>query len=294
MTLMETSDIKESASDSLASAVRAATEKLASQGVPSARHDAEAIAAHLLGTDRTALWRYLQGAVPTGFDDLVNKRCARIPLQHLTGTAYFRTISLSVGPGVFIPRPETEIVVEAALALLDQGPTQVPVVVDLCAGAGPIAVAVAVERPQSQVHAVEADPGAIPWLKSNAEQGPVHVHEADVLTCLPHLGGQVDVIIANPPYIPTDAVPRDLEVARYDPAMALYSGDDGLSHMRMVEQTARRLLKPSGWAVIEHGDLQGTSAPGVFSGQPEWTAVQGHVDLNGRDRFFVAQRSAVS
>jgi release factor glutamine methyltransferase len=141
---------------------------------------------------------------------------------------------------------------------------------------------------------VEADPGAIPWLKSNATRGAVHVHEADVTTCLPHLDRQVDVVIANPPYIPADAVPRDLEVARYDPEMALYSGSDGLNHMRMVEEAARRLLKPSGWAVVEHGDLQGASAPRVFSEQPEWTAVQDHVDFNGRDRFFVAQRSAVS
>jgi release factor glutamine methyltransferase len=196
---------------------------------------------------------------------------------------------LSVGPGVFLPRPETEVVVGHALAALEQT-TTTPVVVDLCAGSGVIAAAICAERPNATVHAVERDPGAAPWLRHNGRVHGFEVHVDDAAACLPELNQRVDLIIANPPYIPQDAVPRDPEVARFDPAMALYSGADGLDHIRMVEQAAARLLRAGGFLVVEHGDLQGEMAPAVFAASPEWVDVADHVDLNGRDRYLTATR----
>jgi release factor glutamine methyltransferase len=273
----------------LREALRAAERHLSASGVASPRADAELIAAHLLGEERGGLWRHLDRLAPVGFDDLVARRGERIPLQHLTGWAYFRTVSLAVGPGVFSPRPETEVVVGHALELLEGLGVERPLVVDLCAGSGTMAAAVAAEAPNATVHAVERDPGAGPWLRRNAVAHGFSAHLADVEGCLPELAGSVDVAVANPPYIPMDCVPRDPEVARFDPAMALYSGADGLEHTRLVERAAARLLRPGGWVVVEHGDLQGRSVPEVFAQAGVWGDVSDHVDLAGRDRFVSAQ-----
>jgi release factor glutamine methyltransferase len=154
-----------------------------------------------------------------------------------------------------------------------------------------MAAAIAVEVPGAQVHAVERDPGAGPWLERNAGAHGFAPHLTDIEECLPQLNGQVDLVVANPPYIPHDCIPRDPEVARFDPAMALYSGPDGLSHMRLVEQTAGRLLRPGGWVVAEHGDLQGGSVPRIFAESGAWVDVADHVDLAGRDRFVSARRA---
>lgn len=274
----------------LRDALRSAEDRLDASGVPSPRVDAEELAAHLLNVPRGELWSHLDAGVPTGFDDLVARRAERIPLQHLTGRAHFRTISLSVGPGVFSPRPETEVVVEYALGVLRDVSSERPVVVDLCAGSGTMAAAIAVEAPQSEVHAVEADPGAVRWLGINSEVHGFTAHASDIDGCLSQLDGVVDVVVANPPYIPEGCVPRDPEVAEHDPAMALYSGVDGLDHMRVVARTAARLLRPGGWVVAEHGDLQGESVPALFAAGADWTDVHDHVDLTGRDRFVVARR----
>src|SRR4051812_169875 len=236
----------------LREALGSAEKRLTTAGVASARPDAQTLACHLLGISRGELWWHLDGGVPEAFDDFVERRADRIPLQHLTGLAHFRTVTLTVGPGVFLPRPETEVVVGHALAALDERGTA-PVVVDLCAGSGVIAAAVRAERPGATVHAVERDPGAAPWLRHNARVHGFEVAVADVADCLPGLNKRVDLVIANPPYIPSDAIPRDPEVARFDPAMALYSGADGLDHIRMVELTAARLLKTGGTLVVEHG-----------------------------------------
>jgi len=275
----------------LRDALRSAERRLAAAGVPSPRPDAESLACHLLGIARGELWWQLEGSVPVAFDDLVERRADRIPLQHLTGYAHLRTVTLSVGPGVFLPRPETEVVVGHALAALDST-IATPVVVDLCAGSGAIAAAVRAERPGATVHAVERDPGAAPWLRHNARVHCFAVHVDDVSNCLQELNQRVDLVIANPPYIPQDAVPRDPEVSRFDPAMSLYSGVDGLDHIRMVEAAAARLLKSGGTLVVEHGDLQGEIAPTVFARSPHWSEVQDHVDLNGRDRYVTASRRA--
>lgn len=273
----------------LREALRSAEAHLTASGVPSPRADAELLAAHLLRVTRGGLWQHLSDAVPTGFDDLVSRRAQRIPLQHLTGCSHFRTVTLAVGPGVFTPRPESELVAGRALELL--GTAAEPVVVDLCAGSGAMAAAVATEAPHTHVHAVELDPGARPWLLRNARTFGFRAHLTDVDGCLPDLSGTVDVVVANPPYIPESCIPRDPEVARYDPPAALYSGSDGLDHMRMVERDASRLLRPGGWVVVEHGDLQGESAPQVFVSAGRWTDVRDHVDLAGRDRYLTARRA---
>jgi release factor glutamine methyltransferase len=192
---------------------------------------------------------------------------------------------------VFSPRPETEVVVGHGLELLASLGVDGPTVVDLCAGSGTIAAAVAFEAPGAQVHAVERDPGAGPWLQRNAGAHGFIAHLADVDGCLPELSGRVDLVVANPPYIPHECIPRDPEVARFDPAMALYSGLDGLTHSRLVEQTAARLVRPGGWVVTEHGDLQGSSVPKIFSDSGAWLDVEDHVDLAGRDRFVSARRT---
>jgi len=269
-----------------------AEERLSETGVASPRHDAEEIAAHLLRVSRGDLWRYIDDEPPVGFADLVRRRSMRVPLQHITGQAHFRTVSLAVGPGVFIPRPETEVVVEFALTMLHESSNRTPLVVDLCAGSGAIALAIATEFPGARVHAVENDPGALPWLRRNVKHADVLVSEDDIDGCLEQLPSQFDLVIANPPYIPTDAVPRELEVARHDPGLALYSGADGLGHIRTVERTAARLLRPDGIVVVEHADEQGQSAPQIFRDTRDWEDVRDHRDLTGRDRYLSARRSS--
>jgi len=274
----------------LRQAIVEAEECLSATGVASPRHDAEEIAAHLLHVSRGELWRYVDGEPPVGFADLVRRRSMRVPLQHITGKAHFRTVSLAVGPGVFIPRPETEVVVEFALTMLKESTNRAPLVVDLCAGSGAIALAIATEFPGASVHAVENDPGALPWLRRNVKHVDVLVSESDIDGCLDQLPSQFDLVIANPPYIPTAAVPRELEVARHDPQRALYSGADGLGHIRTVERTAARLLRPDGVVVVEHADEQGQSAPQIFRDAHHWGDVCDHRDLTGRDRYVSARR----
>ncbi|HEX6232500.1 MAG TPA: peptide chain release factor N(5)-glutamine methyltransferase [Jiangellaceae bacterium] len=272
--------------------IAAAADQLAQAGVPSARHDAEILAAHLLGVSRSRL--LLQPRVsepfPGEYAAAVRRRAGREPLQHITGVAHFRHLSLRVGPGVFVPRPETELVagaaIEAARKVASVG--RRPIVIDLYSGSGAIALSVADEVSSAEVHAVEADDGAVEWLRLNAEGRSVVVHHCDVDGCLPEMDGQVDIVAANPPYIPTGATIRDPEVAAHDPAAALWSGADGLDAMRTLEQTAARLLRPGGVVVAEHADVQGDAAPAVFDATGRWEDIADHLDLNGRPRYLTA------
>jgi release factor glutamine methyltransferase len=272
--------------------VAAATERLAAAGVPSPRHDAEILAAHLLGVTRGRLLvqPHLPEAFAGEYDAAIQRRAGREPLQHITGVAHFRHITVRVGPGVFVPRPETELVagvaIEVVRSILDGGRT--PVVADLFAGSGAIAVAVADEVPSAQIHAVEADDAAVVWLSQNADGTSVVIHHSDVDGCLPDLDGGVDVIAANPPYVPTGATIRDPEVAAHDPAAALWSGADGLDAMRVLERTAARLLRPGGLVIAEHADVQGEAAPAVFDATGRWEDVTDQVDLTGRPRYLTA------
>ena len=271
---------------SLRSAVREAAQRLAAAGVPSPAYDAEELAAASLGVERRELWRH--DAVGPDFAAYVARRVAREPLQHVTGRAYFRHVELAVGPGVFVPRPETELVAGAAIEearRLDR-----PVVVDLATGSGAIALAVATEAPGARVLAVELDGRAFAWAERNLAGSPVDLRRGDLADAFGDLDGSVDVVVSNPPYIPVGAVIRDPEVAAHDPAVALWSGEDGLDAIRLVERAARRLLRPGGLVVVEHADLQGESAPAVFAAVGAWDEVADVRDLAGRPRFLAARR----
>jgi peptide chain release factor 1 len=227
-------------------------------------------------------------------EDLVRRRARREPLQHILGVAWFRHLELSVGPGVFVPRPETELVVDAALAALCD--LDRAAVVDLCAGSGAIGLSIAVEGQHAvEVHLVEQEPAAVEWLRRNvaatAERVPtgsgVLVHPGDLDSVPVHLEGRVDVVASNPPYLPDSA--RDLldeETARHDPPAAVWGGRDGLDVIRRVIRTAGRLLRPGGIVVIEH-DVTHDLTP-LLSG---WSDVRPHEDLTGRPRFTTARRA---
>lgn len=270
--------------------VRAAATRLAAAGVASPRYDAEELAAHVLGLSRArlVLLDRLPAAAADRYSRLVEQRASRVPLQHLTGIAGFRRLELAVGPGVFVPRPETEVLVGWALSRLVPG----ALVVDLCAGSGAVALTIADEAPGVTVHAVEVEEHALAWARRNVDATglPVTLHRGDVAdpALLADLAGSVDLITANPPYIPVGAgVER--EVAEHDPPAALWGGPDGLDVVRAVERAAARMLRPGGLVGVEHADAQGESVPAVFR-RPEWTDVADHPDLAGRPRFTTARR----
>lgn len=275
-------------------ALRTATATLAAAGVPSPDFDAAELLAHVLGTTRARL--PLVEELPPGrreqYDDLVARRARREPLQHLTGSAAFRHVELAVGPGVFTPRPETELLagwgVDRAREVLAAGRT--PVVVDLCTGSGAIALAVATEVPESEVHAVELSEDAFAWAARNLAGSGVDLRQGDMAGAFDDLDGTVDVVLCNPPYIPLDAYESVAREARdHDPHVALFSGDDGLEAMCVLERVAARLLRPAGVVGAEHADVQGESAPAVFSAAGRWADVRDHRDLAGRDRYLTAR-----
>jgi release factor glutamine methyltransferase len=277
-----------------AALLRAAAATLAEAGVESPDHDAAELLAHVLGTTRPAL--VLAGEVPEEqertYDALVARRARREPLQHLTGTAAFRYAELAVGPGVFTPRPETELLagwgVERAVAVQEAG--RAPVVVDLCTGSGAIALAVATEVPGAEVHAVELSDEALAWAQRNLAGSAVDLRHGDMADAFPDLDGAVDVVLCNPPYIPLDAFESVAAEARdHDPHLALFSGDDGLEAMRVLERVAARLLRPGGVVGAEHADVQGEAAPAVFVATGRWSDVRDHPDLAGRPRYLTAR-----
>ena len=229
------------------------------------------------------------------------RRAAREPLQHLTGTAAFRHVELQVGPGVFVPRPETELlagwaveqarlVVSTSSTTEGAGSTTEVVVVDLCTGSGAIAKAVAHEVPQARVHAVELDEDAHAWAVRNLSGTRVDLRLGDLATAFEDLLGTVDVVTCNPPYIPLIAWESVAPEARdHDPHLALFSGDDGLDAIRALERRAAALLRPGGVVGFEHADAQGESAPAVFADTGRWREVRDHPDLAGRPRYTTAR-----
>ena len=256
--------------------VAAAARRLEVAGVASPRHDAEALAELAAGDEQA-------------FAGYVDRRSSREPLQHITGVAYFRYIEVAVGPGVFIPRPETELVAQAAIdfALTQQAPT----VVDLCAGSGAIALSIAQEAPSATVHAVESDAAAIKWLQRNVAGTTVQVHQEDAATALGSLDGTVHVVISNPPYVPLGQRTRvHAEVRDHDPAFALWAGLDGLDVIKAVVRRAAGLLRNGGLLVVEHDDTHGGKVQALLEATGEWTRIEGHQDLAGRARFATAVR----
>lgn len=267
-----------------------AAARLAAAGVASPRVDAELLLAHSLDVPRSRL-RTLD-TVPladeTAFNRAVERRARREPLQHIVGHAPFRHLELAVGPGVFVPRPETELLVDEVLAAL--GALDNPVAVDLCAGSGAIALSIAQELPGSRVYAVEKDDTALTWLRRNAEGTTVTTVEADVTdpALLANLRNTVDAVVSNPPYVPV-GTPVAAEV-HADPTLAVFAGDGGMAVIAAVVARAGDLLKGGGALVIEHDDTQGEAVPALLARDGRWRDVVGHRDLTGRPRYVYARR----
>ncbi|SFF74546.1 release factor glutamine methyltransferase [Curtobacterium sp. YR515] len=266
-------------------------------GVPTPQVDAELLLAWATDTSRGAVQaRAMTGGAIAAehverFRHAVARRVTREPLQHITGEAYFRALTLAVGPGVFVPRPETEGVVQFGIDALRAVPVPSPVAVDLGSGSGAIAIAMDTEVPNAVVYAVERSPEALPWTRRNidAHGGTVRLVEGDLADALPELDGTVSVVVSNPPYVPDDAVPIDPEVRDHDPAVALYGGPDGLDAVRALADTAWRLLVPGGVLVIEHAEPQGAGVREVLA-RRGFRSPETHVDLTGRDRTTTATR----
>ena len=283
-------------------AILAAERALAAAGVSSPGTDAEYLAAHVLELPRSrlALVSTVTPAQLATLRTLVARRADRVPLQHLTGSAALGDLDLAVGPGVFVPRPETELLLAWALAQLsDADPARRPIVVDLCTGSAALALAIAHARPDVEVHAVELEPVALAWARTNAQaradagDTPIALHAGDVTdpAVVPDLVGGVDLLVANPPYIPA-AAPLEPEVLDHDPHAALFGGDDGLSVIRPMVDTIARLLRPGGGAAVEHDDTTGEATAALFTGHGGFTEVDRHRDLAGRPRFVTARAHA--
>ncbi|WP_218221309.1 peptide chain release factor N(5)-glutamine methyltransferase [Nesterenkonia sp. Act20] len=276
--------------------LRDAIQRLSAAGVPSPRVDAEVLAAHVLDVSRGRLaamaiaGRVLTAAQAARFTELVGERADRVPLQHLTGRAPFRHLQLRVGPGVFIPRPETEQVVQVALDQLSSMAQSRPAgwrprVVDLGTGSGALAAAIAAEHPQAEVHAVELSAAAAAWAELNLAPLGVTLHQRDLREVPPEWEASFDVVVSNPPYIPEGMVPREEEVRVHDPELALYGGGaHGLAMPFAVIETAKRLLVPGGWFILEHAEVQAPALAARCRTDAALSAVATHQDLTGRDR----------
>ena len=270
--------------------IERAAARLTDAGVASPRHDAEALAAHVLGVPSALVGgAELTETQLRAYETLVDERARRVPLQHLIGRAGFRYLDLEVGPGVFVPRPETEVLVSWGLDAVRD--VHRPVVVDLCTGSGAIALAVAQERPDAVVHAVERSELAMAWAERNAAarvaagDRPVRLHRGDATDprVLAELDRTVDLVLSNPPYIP-EGSSVEPEVAEHDPAAALWGGSDGLQVLGAVAARARLLVRDGGWFGVEHADVQGSAVTGLLR-STGWADVSCHRDLAARPRF---------
>ena len=275
---------------SLADAVRQATAILAAAGVPSPRVDAELLAEHLLDVGLGRLRALLLGdsRAPEGYAELVAERARRVPLQHITGVAHFRYLQLAVGPGVFVPRPETESVVQLVIdrlqALVRANKVR-PKVVDLGTGSGAIAGSIAHEVPGAEVVAVEFSEFAHAWAQKNLAPLGVELVRGDLRDALPERSGTFDVVVSNPPYIPSEAIPNEPEVALHDPPEALYGGGaDGMELPTAAAASAARLLIPGGYFVMEHAELQSGWIATMLKRMGLWSEITSHRDLNGKER----------
>ena len=287
--------------------IDSATKLLEQAGVSSPQVDAQLLLAHTIGVQRSQLLTAdsLTSQQELEFEALVARRANREPLQHLTGVAHFRHISLAVGPGVFIPRPETELLVEAAIAHLKNIP-QPRLVADLCAGSGAIALSLALEVPGTTVHAVELSDAAVKWLTRNVSEHAVQLEAAGSQVIIHHgnagdrdllseFAGKFAAVVSNPPYIPDAMIPRDPEARDHDPAIALFSGDDGLAAARDIVLVAGEALAAGGFFGMEHADVQGESMPNLLKEMTGiWSQVKDNQDYNKLPRFTTALRSANS
>jgi release factor glutamine methyltransferase len=276
---------------------------LSGAGIRNADVDAELLLGHVLGLSRGQVQaKAITDAVldpqqHRAAIEAVERRAAREPLQHITGRAPFRALELAVGPGVFVPRPETESVAQIAIDTLLAIPGGAPRAIDLGTGSGAIAIAMATEVPHAEIVAVENSPRAFLWARQNARElaGPnlrlIFADLAELPTELDRapLDGTFDVVVSNPPYIPLGAIPRDPEVRLHDPEVALYGGPDGLDVVRAISTRAVALLHPGGSLILEHGELQGAAIRELLAADG-WRAAATHRDLLGRDRTTTALR----
>ncbi|WP_278101196.1 peptide chain release factor N(5)-glutamine methyltransferase [Microbacterium proteolyticum] len=282
----------------VADVVRATAARFAAAGIPDPQVDAELLVAHVLSTSRGGVQAAavrgdrLSADAAAALAPLVDRRCAREPLQHLTGLAPFRSLELAVGPGVFVPRPETEMVAQLAIDALRAAASASPIAVDLGTGSGAIALALATEVPHARVFAAENSVDAFIWTKENvARIGATNLTLAfiDLADAFPELDGTVSVVASNPPYVPDDAIPRDPEVRLFDPPAALYGGPDGLDAVRVLSRVGLRLAHPGGTIVIEHGEWQGAAIREILTADG-WRSAATHPDLTTRDRATTAVR----
>lgn len=272
--------------------IGSAAETLAEAGIDSARNDAELLAAHAAGTERTrlSLLDSIDPEVFARFGAAVAARAKRVPLQHITGIAAFGPVDLQVGPGVFIPRPETEALLEWALA---QPLPRQPVIVDLCTGSGALAVALASSVAGARVIAVDDDPAALEYARRNTVATAVQLVRADVTDprLLPELVGSVDLLVANPPYIPDGSVLQP-EVSQHDPHHALFGGHDGMAVIGPIVRRAADLLRPGALLAVEHDDTTAQECVELVQRAGGFAEVTAQRDLTGRPRFVTARRSA--
>ncbi len=284
----------------LSIALRRASAYLAERGISQPYVEAELLAAYFLsreraeeiGRGRVQTLAMLGATVPTGFAEAVEMRGERVPLQHITGQAFFRYLTLKVGPGVFSPRPETELLVDRVLQEIDTRPEQSLKIVDLCTGSGAIAASIASERPGHEVFAVELSELAHAWAQENVASLDVHLILGDATSALARYVGTFDIVATNPPYIPNGAVPQDPEVRDHDPAMALYGGsEDGLQIPAQIATHAFELLRPGGLLVMEHAETQRDSMRAVFT-RCGFVELESINDLNMRPRHTVGRKPA--
>lgn len=272
-------------------AIDSAAALLAEAGIDSARCDAEELAAHVAGAERG--WLTLIESIDDEFlvryHDVIAARSRRVPLQHLTGMAPFGPVVLHVGPGVFIPRPETEVILEWATA---QRLPAAAVIVDLCTGSGALAVALARRWPAARVVGIDDADAALDFARRNVEGTAVELVRADVTTpgLLPELDGRVDLVVANPPYVP-DGVPLEPEVAQHDPAHAVFGGPDGMAVIPAVVGLAGRWLRPGGLFAVEHDDTTSSRTVELMQSTRLFDDVRARQDLTGRPRFVTALRN---
>jgi len=281
----------------ISAAIELASEKFEKAGIESFLADAEILLAFVLDLSRGELQvkaitgESLSDSQENTFLELIEKRAERFPLQHLTGVAYFRQLELKVGPGVFVPRFETETVTQLAVDALRAVPTPSPVAVDLATGSGAIALSLATEIPNAKVYAIELSEAALQYTRANfARYAPeATLVQGDLADAFPQLDGLVDVLVSNPPYIPDEMIPIYPEVHLHDPALALYGGADGLDLVRKVAASAKRLLRLGGTLIIEHADMQGEAVRELILSLG-WRNCVTHKDLAGRDRATTAIR----
>ncbi len=270
--------------------------QLSKAGVLSPEVDSELLAAHILGITRSELSVAIamDSEFPEdkigAFSDGVSRRANREPLQHITGLAPFRHLELAVGKGVFTPRPETEQVVSFAMEKIAS--FEHPVIVDLCAGSGAIALSFATERPDAKVYAVEKSKEAFEFLKQNSNKYELDLGQlsnVDLQDCLTEMESVTDLVISNPPYIPNGSIPVDLEVQLHEPAVSLYGGVDGLDVIRQILSKAKQLLRAGGLLVLEHADTQAVSIRELLLAEG-WISVDSKKDLAGKDRMISATK----